>query len=151
MIVTTKGKNALKFMLNLSLYQGNGYVKLKDIAKREEISEKYLEQIVSYLQKARKVKSIRGANGGYRLVKAPNAYTVGEIIRCLEGDIMSADCAYGNADDCRKRYQCLCYPLWCRLDKAINDVLDNTTLQDMIDRMSEIGYNTGCPKSYKEK
>ena len=64
MIITTKGKNGLKLMIDLSLYQGQEYVKLRDIAKREEISEKYLEQIVSYLQKARKVKSARGANGG---------------------------------------------------------------------------------------
>ena len=71
MIITTKGKNALKLMIDLSLYQGDEYVKLKDIAKREDISEKYLEQIVSYLHKSRKVKSTRGANGGYRLVKTP--------------------------------------------------------------------------------
>lgn len=88
MIITTKGKNGLKLMIDLSLYQGQEYVKLRDIAKREEISEKYLEQIVSYLQKARKVKSARGANGGYRLVKKPEEYTVGEIIKCLEGDIV---------------------------------------------------------------
>lgn len=133
LVITTKGKNALKLMLDLSLYQQDKYVKLHDIAKRQEISEKYLEQIVSYLHKAMKVKSARGANGGYRLVKDPNAYTVGEIIKCLEGDISSTDCVHGDETTCSKRSQCFCYPLWDKLDKAMNDVLDHTTLQDLID------------------
>lgn len=131
MIITTKGKNALKLMLDLSIYQGNGYVKLKEIAKRQEISEKYLEQIVSYLQKAGKVLSTRGSNGGYRLAKQPGMYTVGEVIKCLEGDIAVTDCMRG--DVCEKRNDCLCYPLWFKLDKVMGDVLENTTLQDLID------------------
>lgn len=133
MIVTTKGKNALKLMIDLSLYQGDKYVRLKDIAQREDISEKYLEHIVAYLQKSRKVKSIRGANGGYRLVKAPEDYTVGEIIKCLEGDLVSTDCLYGDDNECDRRKQCYCYPLWLKLDQAVNDVLEHTSLQDLID------------------
>lgn len=133
MIVTTKGKNALKLMIDLSLHQGEEYVKLKDIAKREEISEKYLEHIVSFLQKARKVKSTRGANGGYRLVKEPKDYTVGEIIKCLEGDLAPTDCLSGDKSICTKREQCWCLPLWMKLDQAVNDVLEHTTLQDVID------------------
>ncbi len=132
MIITTKGKNALKLMIDLSLYQGEGYMKLRDIAKREDISEKYLEQIVSYLHKSGKVKSIRGANGGYRLVKAPKNYTVGEIIKCLEGSLVSADCLYEEENPCKRRKQCFCYPLWFKLDQAVNDVLEHTTLQDVI-------------------
>ena len=132
MIITTKGKNGLKLMIDLSLYQGQEYVKLRDIAKREEISEKYLEQIVPYLQKARKVKSARGANGGYRLVKKPEEYTVGEIIKCLEGDIVPTECVHGD-DACEKRYKCFCYPLWFKLNKSMDDVLEHTTIQDLID------------------
>lgn len=132
-MITSKGKNALKLMLDLSMYQGEGYVKLRDIAKREEISEKYLEQIVSYLHKSKKVKSSRGANGGYQLVKQPDAYTVGEIIKCLEGDMAPTDCVHGGENACGRRNQCFCYALWNKLDKALNDVLDNTTLQDLID------------------
>lgn len=116
MIITTKGKNALKFMIDLSLHQEDEYVKLKDIAKREEISEKYLEQIVSHLHKSRKVKSARGANGGYRLVKMPEEYTVGEIIKCLEGDLIPTDCLHGDGDVCEKHKRCPCYPLWVKLD-----------------------------------
>ena len=133
MIVTTKGKNALKLMIDLSLYQGEEYVKLKDIAQREDISEKYLQRIVSYLQKSRKVKSVRGANGGYRLVKPPEEYTVGEIIKCLEGDLAPTDCLHGDENICKKRKQCFCYPLWFKLDQAVNDVLEHTSLQDIID------------------
>lgn len=133
MIISTKGKNALKLMLELSLYQGEEYVKLGDIARREEISEKYLEQIVSYLQKSRKVKSARGAHGGYRLVKEPEEYTVGEIIKCLEGDMAPTNCVNRDDSPCKKRDQCFCYPLWNKLDKAMNEVLDHTTLQDLID------------------
>ena len=133
MLITTKGKNALKLMLDLSLHQEDKYVKLKDIAVREDISEKYLEQIVSYLQKSQKVKSTRGANGGYRLVKAPEEYTVGEIIKCLEGDMAPTACVHGGNDICDKKSKCFCYPVWIKLDKAVNDVLESTTLQDLID------------------
>lgn len=117
-MITSKGKNALKLMLDLSMYQGEGYVKLRDIAKREEISEKYLEQIVSYLHKSKKVKSSRGANGGYQLVKQPNAYTVGEIIKCLEGDIAPTDCVHGDENACGRRNQCFvmhCGINWIKL------------------------------------
>ena len=120
-------------MIDLSLHQQDGYVKLRDIARREEISEKYLEQIVAYLHKSKKVKSVRGSNGGYRLTKSPADYTVGEIIKCLEGDLVTTDCLYGDEETCHKRNQCFCYPLWSELDRVINDVLERTSLQDMID------------------
>ncbi|WP_054741424.1 RrF2 family transcriptional regulator [Cellulosilyticum ruminicola] len=133
MVVTTRGKNALKIMLDLSLHQEEGFIKLKDIAKRQEVSEKYLEQIASILHKARKIKSSRGANGGYCLIKKPDCYTIGEIIKSLEGDIASTDCTYNAESSCTNRDNCFCYPLWIKLDKAINNVLENTTLQDLID------------------
>lgn len=136
MVITTKGKNALKFMIDLSLYQEQGYVRLKDVAKREAISEKYLEQIVSYLHKSRKIKSARGANGGYRLIKLPEEYSVGEIIKCLEGDLYPTDCAHGE-DVCDHRDTCFCYPLWGKLNKAMDEVLENTSLQDLINWKKE--------------
>jgi len=133
LFITTKGKNALKLMIDLSLYQGEDYVKLRNIAQREDISEKYLEQIVAYLQKSGKVKSSRGNNGGYRLVKEPKDYTVGEIIKCLDGDLAPTDCLRGGENICKRREQCFCYPLWFKLDQAMNEVLEYTTLQDVID------------------
>lgn len=133
MFITTRGKNALKLMIDLSLYQKDEYVKLRDIAQREDISEKYLEQIVPYLHKSGKVRSTRGANGGYRLAKAPENYTVGEIIKCLEGDLAPTDCLNGDENTCKKRKQCFCYPLWFKLDQAINGILEHTTLKEIID------------------
>ncbi|MDO5154882.1 MAG: Rrf2 family transcriptional regulator [Eubacteriales bacterium] len=132
MVITTKGKNALKFMIDLSLYQGPAFVRLKEVAEREGISEKYLENIVSHLQKSKKVKSARGAKGGYRLVKTADMYTVGEIIKCLDGDLYPTDCAHGD-EVCERRDICFCYPLWRKLNQAMDDVLENTTLQDLID------------------
>ncbi len=132
MIVTTKGKNALKFMVDLSMYQNDKYVRLKDVAQREDISEKYLEHIVSNLQRSSKVVSARGANGGYRLAKDPREYTVGEILRCIETDLSTSSCIAGTTA-CDRKKECFCYPLWLKLDNAINGVLEYTTLQDLID------------------
>lgn len=134
MIVTTKGKNALKFMVDLSMYQGERYVRLKDVAEREDISEKYLEHIVSNLQRSQKVISARGAKGGYRLAKDPTEYTVGEILKCIETDLSSSSCiGSGASSQCDRKTECICYPLWIKLDQAINGVLEYTTLQDLID------------------
>ena len=134
MIVTTKGKNALKFMVDLSMYQGEKYVRLKDVAEREDISEKYLEHIVSNLQRSQKVISARGAKGGYRLAKDPKEYTVGEILKCIENDLSSSSCiGSGSANVCERKRECFCYPLWVKLDEAISGVLEYTTLQELID------------------
>jgi len=133
LLITSKGKNALKLILNLSLHKDSGCVKLKDIALEEDLSEKYLEHIVSYLLKARKVKSIRGTNGGYQLIKAPEDYTVGEIIKCLEGDMAPSECVHADGKPCEKKESCFCYPLWEKLDIALNEVLEKTTVQDLID------------------
>ncbi len=139
LLITSRGKNALKIMLNLSLHKDCGYVKLKDIALEEEVSEKYLEQIVSYLLKARKVRSSRGTNGGYQLIKAPKDYTVGEIIKCLEGDMALSECIHTDEQICERRERCFCYPLWVRLNFALDEVLEQTTLQDLIDWKKEEG------------
>lgn len=133
MLVTSKGKNALRIMMNLSLHKDNGCVKLKDIALEEGLSEKYLELIISYLLKARKVKSTRGTNGGYQLVKEPKNYTVGEIIKCLEGDLAPAECVRADGGLCKEMENCFYYPLWRKLNLALNEVLEQTTLQDLID------------------
>jgi len=134
MIVTTKGKNALKIMVYLAMNQGESYVRLKDIAVREGLSEKYLENIVASLRRSNKVASARGAEGGYRLSRTANDYTVGEIIKCLEGDLCPTDCVSNTAELCEHRCECICLPLWEKMNEAINNVLENITLQDLIDR-----------------
>lgn len=134
MIVTTRGRNALKFMLDLAMNQGESYVRLKDIARREGLSEKYLESIVASLRRNNKVISARGAEGGYRLARTANGYTVGEIIKSLEGELCPSECISNKEDACMHKGEYMCIPLWEKMYDALNDVLDNTTLQDLIDR-----------------
>lgn len=134
MIITTRGKNALKIMVYLAMNQGESYVRLKDIATREGLSEKYLESIVASLRRNNKVISARGAEGGYRLARTANGYTVGEIIKCLEGDLRTTDCVSQNTELCERKCECICLPLWEKMNDALNEVLENTTLQDLIDR-----------------
>jgi Rrf2 family protein len=118
-------------MLDISLNGADGNVKLKDIAERQEIPIKYLEQIISKLNKAGFVKSERGPGGGYQLSKPPEEYTVGMIIKLIEGDTSPVSCL---ADDgCKRSDTCTSMILWKKLDDAVNSVLDGTTLADMMD------------------
>lgn len=124
MIVTTKGKNALKIMLYLAINQGERYVRLSEIALNEGLSEKYLESIVASLRRINKVISARGADGGYRLARVANRYTVGEIIKCLEGDLSPTDCSSKNESYCERKCECMCLPLWEEMYDAMNNVLE---------------------------
>ena len=117
-------------MLDISLNGSDCNVKLKDIAERQDIPIKYLEQIISSLNKAGFVKSERGPSGGYRLSKNPDEYTVGMIIKLIEGDTAPVSCL---ADDCGRSDKCVSMILWKKLNDAVNSVLDGTTLADMMD------------------
>ena len=134
MKISTKGRYALRMMLDLAIYDTGEPVSLKDIAKRQEISEKYLEQIISVLNKAGFVRSIRGANGGYVLRRHPNEYTVGEILRLTEGSLTPVACVGEEGIDCERSNDCVTVLVWEKLYKAINDVVDNITLQDLVDK-----------------
>ncbi|MGN0343817.1 MAG: RrF2 family transcriptional regulator, partial [Lachnospiraceae bacterium] len=134
----TKGQNAIKLMLDLATYSVGEPVKLKDIAKRQRISEKYLEQIIALLHKAGLVKSIRGARGGYALYYPPEKYTVGQVLRTAEGNLAPADCVGENGTPCENKATCVSYRLWEKLDTAINDVLESITLADMLDWQNEL-------------
>lgn len=138
MRISTKGQNAIKLMLDLATYSEGGPVKLKDIAKRQRISEKYLEQIIALLHKGGLVKSIRGARGGYALYYPPEKYTVGQILRTAEGNLAPADCVGENGTPCENKATCVSYRLWEKLDVAINDVLESITLADMLDWQNEL-------------
>ena len=133
MKISTKGRYALRMMLDLATYNTGEPVVLKDIAKRQDISEKYLEQIISILNKAQFVRSIRGAQGGYVLRRAPEEYTVGEILRLTEGSLAPVACLDEDADECERRSQCATIYVWEKLNKAISDVVDNITLADLVD------------------
>jgi len=139
MKISTKGRYALRLMLDLAIYNTGGPVSLKDIAKRQDVSEKYLEQIISLLNKARLVQSIRGAQGGYILRRTPEEYTVGEILRVTEGDLSPVECISNDGVNCDRESVCVTVKVWERLNDAINEVVDNITLSDLVDWYNEKG------------
>lgn len=132
MTISTKGRYGLRIMMDLALHCEET-VKLKEIATRQGISEKYMEQIIAILNKAGFVRSTRGAQGGYQLVKAPEQYTVGMILRLTEGSLAPVECLSENALPCERNGGCATVEIYKRIYNAVNDVIDNTTLQDLID------------------
>lgn len=140
MKISTKGRYALRLMLDLALNNTGEYITIKSIASRQEISEKYLEQIISVLNKAGYVKSIRGAQGGYRLAKEPVEYTVGMILRLTEGSIAPIDCLEKGSEGCSRCNGCMTREVWRDLYDAIKNVVDHITLQDIVDKQTNIGY-----------
>lgn len=133
MKISTKGRYALRMLLDLAEHQGDGYIALKDIAQRQEISKKYLEQIVPILNRAEILKTNRGFQGGYRLAKSPDKMTAGDILRATEGNLAPVACLDGDEIDCPRSEHCPTLPLWQGLNKVINEYLDSVTLQDLID------------------
>lgn len=133
MKISTKGRYALRMMLDLSVHQNDGFIALRDIAERQEVSKKYLEQIVPLLTKSNLLRTNRGYQGGYMLSKKPSEYTVGEILRITEGSLSPVACIQYGSIDCPRSEQCLTVPVWKGLYQTINNYLDGITLQDMID------------------
>lgn len=133
MKISTKGRYAIKLMLDLALYSKGQPVKIKEIAKRQGISEKYLEQIVATLNKAALVKSIRGSHGGYMLSEPPRNYTVGRILRTMEGNLSPTGCVGANGWPCENKATCVSLIIWQKLDEAINGVLEGMTLEDLVE------------------
>jgi Rrf2 family protein len=131
MLVSTKGRYALRVMVDLAEHQRDGYIPLKEIADRQEISEKYLESIIKILVKARLLEGLRGKGGGYKLTKAPEQYTVGVILRLTEESLAAVSCLEPGAATCPRMAECRTLPLWQGLDKVINDYLDNITVADL--------------------
>ena len=126
MKISTRGRYALRLMLDLALADPEEYCSVKSIAARQQISEKYMEQIISQLVKAGFVRSVRGAQGGYRLAYAPEKYTAGQILRLTEGDLATVACLAQDAPECPRAEQCATRWLWEQMDDAVNDVLDRT-------------------------
>lgn len=134
MKISTKGRYALMLMLDLATYDTGEPVRLKDVAKRQQISEKYLEQIISVLNKAGYVKSIRGPQGGYMLKSAPEEYTVGMILRQTEGSLAPVN--YDDSNSSLER-QSVIVRVWEQLSEAINNIVDSITLKDLVDWQTE--------------
>ncbi len=133
MKISTKGRYALRLMLDLAMHNTGEVVSIKDIAKRQEISDKYLEQIISVLNKGGFVKSVRGAQGGYMLKKSPQEYTVGMILRLIEGSLAPVSCVEEDGDICKRQDNCATYIVWKKINDAVNEVVDNITLADLVD------------------
>lgn len=136
MKISTKGRYALRLMLDLATYSDGAPISIKDIAGRQQISEKYMEQIISVLNKAGYVQSIRGAQGGYLLKRKPEEYTVGMILRLTEGDLAPVSCVGEGSIDCDRREQCVTVKVWEKINDAVNGVVDNITLADLIEWQS---------------
>ncbi|MGL6107414.1 RrF2 family transcriptional regulator [Romboutsia sp.] len=132
MKLSTKGRYGLKAMFELSLNQNSDPVPLKYIAKKQNVSDQYLEQIFSALKKSGLVKSVRGAQGGYLLAKEPKDITVGDILVVLEGPVSLSDCVL-DEDVCENSNVCVTKVVWEKIKKGIEDVIESITLQDMID------------------
>ncbi len=133
MKISTKGRYALRLMLDLAMSESDEPVRVREIAGRQEISDKYLEQIISILSKAGYVKSIRGPQGGYRLMRPAHSYTVGSILRLTEGNLSPVACLEDETNLCTRKEECMTLPLWKKIEEAVRDVVDHVTLQDLID------------------
>ena len=133
MKISTKGRYALRLMVDLAMAGGGQPVSLRDVAHRQQLSDKYLEQIVTPLSRAGLVRSVRGAGGGYLLTREPEQYTVGDILRPLEGDLAPVECATDEGY-CERADQCVTLELWQEIHRAVAQVVDGTTLADLVER-----------------
>ena len=147
-MISTKGRYALRAMIDLAEHARDGeYVPLMEVAERQQISEKYLESIVSSLSKAGLVKGVRGKGGGYRLNRAPSEYTVEEILSVTEATPAPVACVAceDEPEACDRRDGCPTYPLWKGLDDMISSYLGGVTLADLIDGTVSVDVMGGCP------
>ncbi len=148
--ISTKGRYGLRLMFELALHYGEGPISLKSIAAQQNISVKYLEQIIMQLSKVGLVESVRGAQGGYSLARDPSALTVGTILNALEGSLSPSECAE-EYFDCPVSGDCVAQGVWMKIKSAIDDVVDNIYLSDLV--LEQQGKSScasaGCPKKTK--
>ena len=134
MLISTKGRYALRIMIDLAEHQTDAFISLRGIAQRQEISEKYLESIIRMLVKARVVESLRGKGGGYSRKKDPDQYTVGRILRLTEESLAPVSCLEANAESCPRAGSCRTLALWQGLDKVIYEYLESVTIADLMEQ-----------------
>ncbi len=134
MIVSTKGRYALRVMVDLAEHPTEGYIPLREIAQRQEISEKYLEIILKMLVREKIVVGLRGKGGGYRLNRMPEQYTVGEILRCTEDSLAPVACLEAPDNQCPRASECRTLPMWEKLNSLVNDFFDGITVADLMER-----------------
>ncbi len=132
MLISTRGRYALRVMADLTQHPSEEYIPLKEIAERQEISEKYLEAAIKTLVKAKLLSGVRGKGGGYKLTRLPEQYTVGSILRLTEDSLAPVCCLKAGAAPCSRAADCLTLPLWQGLDRVINQYVDGITLADLL-------------------
>ena len=137
MKISTKGRYALRMLIDLAEHEGDGFIALKDIAERQNISKKYLEQIVPILSRSGILRTNRGSQGGYALAKEPEHVTVGEILRLTEGSLSPVACLDGDPAQCPRSVDCPTLPVWQGLNRVINEYLDGITLRSILDSQRE--------------
>ena len=139
MKISTKGRYALRLMIDLAINGTESYVPIKSVSQRQEISEKYLEQIITQLSRAKLVKSARGAQGGYKLVRDPKDYTAGEILRAVEGSLAPVACLEPGHAICDRAAHSVTLDLSKQIQDAIDNIVDNTTLEDLVKKQEKKG------------
>ena len=145
MKISTKGRYALRIMLDIAIHDDGKYIPLKDIAKRQNLTVKYLEQIISLLNKAGYLQSLRGNTGGYRLAKNLDEYIVGDILRVTEGDLAPVACLKKCGDFCQREDICNTVSFWRGLDRVINEYVDSYTLKDLLKQAQDkVNNKRGC-------
>lgn len=139
MRISTKGRYALRMLLDLAEHRDSGFIALKEVAERQSISKKYLEQIIPVFSKSGILLTSRGVQGGYRLAETPDRYTVGEILRMTEGSLSPLICAEQETAECERSGKCAMLPVWQGLTRVICEYLDGITLQDILNQQKERG------------
>lgn len=132
MLVSTRGRYALRVMIDLAEHYNGGYIPMKDVASRQELSLKYMERIMPLLTKGNLVEGVHGKGGGYRLLKSPNECTVGEILRLTEGDLAPVSCLECDSKPCERAEECKTLPMWTEVHTMINDYFDGICLADLM-------------------
>lgn len=131
-MITTRGRYALRVMIDLAEHRSAGYVPMKEIAARQEISLKYVERIVPSLTKAKLLEGVHGKGGGYKLTKTPSDYTVGEILRATEGDLAPVSCLTHSAQPCPRACECKTLGMWKKYNDLTNEFFDSISLADLL-------------------
>lgn len=132
MMISTRGRYALRVLIELAEHVDKGYVPMKEVAERQGISLKYLEQIIPVLSKNGFVEGLQGKGGGYRLIKPPEDCRVGDILRLTEGNLAPVACLERGAKPCERIHECRTYPMWEAFHQIVNDYFDNKTLADLM-------------------
>ena len=132
MMISTKGRYAMRVMIDLAEHGGDGYVAMKEVAERQQISLKYLEKILPALVAEGLVEGVHGKGGGYRLTRKPEEYTAGEILRVAEGELVPVACMLCGAEPCKRAAECRTLPMWNKLGSVVGNYLDGVTVADLI-------------------